>query len=604
GGWKWLHAKGRVTERDASGRAKRVSGIVADIEARRRSDGALNDAEERLRELGALSSEYLWETDADWCYAYLSQRAEALLGYTRSELLGRRAWDFLPLGEERAIREWFASHGGEGQPFRDLVHRVMTKSGGVLWQSLSALPLTDRDGRWCGYRGTAADVSSRKLAEAKIEQLATRDSLTGLANRALLAERGAEAVAGAARARAGLAVLAVDLDRFRLVNESLGHAAGDALVRAVAERLAPALKREDTLARLGGDDFVLVCNGVKSHEEAASHATRLLGLLARAFSVEGRTLTMSASIGIALYPEDGRDFGELLRAAEAALHAAKEAGRATFRFFEPALTARATEQLDLANELRGALARSELLLHWQPVMRGRGTIAGAEALVRWRHPRRGLIGPDEFVPLAEDAGLIRAVGEWTLERALSQAGAWSRELAGEPWFALNVSAAELAQGEAFVARVRSALEANRLAGERLELEVTERVLMTNLGENVETLRRIGALGVRLSIDDFGTGYSSLAYLRELPIHKLKIDRLFVRNIATNAADQAILRAIAELAATLGIAAAAEGVESEAQLERLFAAGCELWQGHLFSPPVEAAQLAALVQAAARNEKRA
>ncbi|TMG74482.1 MAG: EAL domain-containing protein [Betaproteobacteria bacterium] len=568
-GWKWLHAKGRVTERDAGGRAKRMSGIVADIDARKRAEAAMSTADQRFRDVAAVSSEYVWETDAEWRYTYLSERVEALLGYARSELLGRRAWDFVPLGEERAVRQWFASHGGEGQPFRDLVHRVMTKSGGVLWQSVSGLPL-----------------------------------LTGLANRGELANRTGEAIAAAARARTELALLAIDLDRFRLVNESLGHAAGDALVRAVAERLANALRRDDTLARLGGDDFVLLWNGLKSREEAAGLGARLLAILGRPFTIDGRTLSVSASIGIALYPADGRDFAELLKHADAAMYAAKKAGRAEFRFFEPSLATRAGERLEVANELRGALSRSELLLHWQPVVQGTSSIVGAEALVRWRHPTRGLIGPDDFVPLAEDAGLIRAVGEWTLERALSQVGAWCRELPGKTWFAVNVASAELAQGDAYVERLKGALAANALDGACLELEVTERVLMANFRENAATLRKIGALGVRFAIDDFGTGYSSLAYLRELPIDKLKIDRLFLRSLATNSADQAIVRTIAELARTLGIVVAAEGVESEAQLDKLLAAGCEQWQGHLYSVPLEAPQFAALVHAAARSEKRA
>ena len=604
GGWKWLHAKGRITMRDANGRATHMSGVVADIDARKRAEAAVSAADQRFRDVAAVSSEYVWEADADWRYTYLSERVEALLGYSRRELLGRRAWEFIPLGEERAIRHWFENHGGEGRPFRDLVHRVMTKSGGVLWQSLSGLPLTDSAGRWCGYRGMAADVTARKLAEARIEQLATRDALTGLGNRALLAERTAEAIAAAARTRSELALLAIDLDRFKLVNGTLGHAAGDALLRAVAERLSNAARREDMLARLGGDDFALLWPGLKSREEAASLGTRLVAVLGRPFTVEGRTLAVSASIGIACYPADGRDFIELLKHADAAMYAAKEAGRGIFRFYEPALGAQAAERLQVSNELRGALSKSELVLYWQPVVRGRGDVVGAEALVRWRHPSRGLIGPEEFVPLAEDAGLIRAVGEWTLEHALAQAATWSRELPGAAWFAINVSAPELAQGDAFVERLAGALEAHGVPGSRIELEVTERVLMSNFAENAATLRKAGALGVRFAIDDFGTGYSSLAYLRELPIDKLKIDRLFLRELASNAADQAIVRTIASLAQTLGIGIAAEGVESDAQLERLLAAGCAQWQGHLFSGPLEAGEFAALVALSARTERRA
>ena len=612
GGWKWLHARGRVTERDKEGRALRMSGMVADIDVRKMVEAAVSEADRRFRDVASVSSEYVWEADHEWRFTYLSERVEAILGHARAELLGRELWEFLPLGEERAIREWFANHGteqgGRGAPFRDLVHRVMTKSGGVIWQSLSGVPLFDANERWTGYRGTAADVTSRKQAEARIEQLTTRDALTGLANRALLSERTTAAIGNAARGRSQLALLVIDLDRFKLVNDSLGHAAGDALLRAVAERLQNALRREDLLGRLGGDDFVLLWDGLKSREEAATLGERLLSILARPFTIEGRTLSVSASIGIALYPRDGRDFAELLKHADAAMYLAKEGGRAGFRFFHPALETRVSERLRIENDLRGALSRSELLLHWQPVLRGnvmqgRSTIVGAEALVRWQHPTRGLVGPEDFVPLAEDSGLIRSIGEWTLERAAAQAGAWQRELPAPAWFAANVSAAELAQGDAFVQKVTGTLRAHGLDGSRIELEVTERVLMSNFDDNAETLRRIGELGVRFAIDDFGTGYSSLAYLRRLPIDKLKIDRLFLKSLESNAADQAIVRTIASLADTLGIAVAAEGVETPEQLERLLSLGCDQWQGHLFSPPLDAQGFAALFAEAPRESVR-
>jgi diguanylate cyclase (GGDEF)-like protein/PAS domain S-box-containing protein len=599
GGWRWLHCRGRVTDRDASGRARRMSGIVADIDARKRAEAAAAERDRRFRDVAAVSREYVWEADARWRFTYLSERVEAVLGYTRGELLGRPLWDFLPLGEERAVREWLAAQGGEGRPFRELAHRMMTKAGAVTWQVLSGVPLQGGEGRWTGYRGTAADVTARKQAEARIEQLTTRDPLTGLANRAQLAERVSQAVVRAAHARGELALLAIDLDRYRLVNDSLGHAAGDALLRAVAERLQNALRREDTLARLGGDDFVLLWNGVRSADEAAALAGRIVAILGRPFTIDGATLHVEASVGIALYPRDGRDFGELLRNADAALYHAKRSGRGDYAFFGPAMHERAVEQLRVENDLKSALARGELSLQWQPVVRGRGEVVGAEALVRWQHPRRGWVSPESFVPLAEDSGLIRALGDWTLERALSQAGAWERELPGRVWVAANVSAAELADGDAFVRKLRCSLEANRLPGERVELEVTERVLMPHLEENIRTLKRVGELGVRFAIDDFGTGYSSLAYLRELPIQKLKIDRSFLRHIENDAASEAIARTIAALARTLGISVAAEGVETSGQLEKLLALGCTQWQGHYFSEPLDAPAFAALVSQAGR-----
>ena len=562
GDWKWLHARGRVTERNAAGRAMRMSGMVADIDRRKRAEGTLAERERRFQDVAATSEEYVWETDAAGRYSYLSERAESVLGYSRADLLGRRVADFLPPGEP--------CFTDREEGCRGLVHRVLKRGGTPIWQSVSAVPVKDTQGRFCGMRGTAADVTARKSAEMRIEHLSTRDALTGLPNRALAAERAAQAILGAARGRSELALLMLDLDRFRLLNEALGHQAGDALLRAVAERLQGVMREE--WARSGGDEFVLLAPGLGSTEEAAALARRVLDVLARPFRIDGHPVTAGASIGIALYPRDGHDFGELAKNAEAALQHAKERGRGTFSFYTPALSARAGERLRVENELRTALMRGELQLHWQPVVRGRGNIVGAEALVRWRHPRRGLLQPEDFVPLAEECGLIGALGEWTLERALSQAGAWNRTLPTKLWFAVNVCAPELAQGDAFVDKLRVSLAANGLEGSRLELEVTERVLVSHIEENVDTMRRIGELGVRFAIDDFGTGYSSLAYLRRLPVDKLKIDRAFVHSVDSNPADEAIVRTISALGSTLGLTVAAEGVESKAQLEKLLALG--------------------------------
>ncbi len=562
--------------------------MFRDVTEQRRAREALAEREQRFRDVAEASGEYVWETDVEGRYTYLSERVEAVRGYARAEMLGRRPHDFIPLGEAQAFADWFTSHIAEGKPFRDLVYRSMTKSGGAIWLSVSGVPVRDAHGVLKGFRGTGADVTARKNAEARIEYLATRDALTGLPNRLLLTDRAGQAILAASRNRTQLALLCFDLDRFKLVNDSLGYQTGDALLRAVAERLQH-LFRYDSLARLGGDEFVLL-QPIRGAEDAAVLARRVLDVLARPFTIDGKQLAFGASIGISIYPNDGRDFAELLKNADAAMHHAKDSGRGSFRFFSPALHERAVARLRLENELRSALARSELVMHWQPVYRGRlnaGMVVGAEALVRWQHPERGLLLPEEFVPMAEECGLIRAVGEWTLARTLSQAGAWQRSLAGKPWFAVNVSAPELAQGDIFLERVREALAQNGVDGSRLELEVTERTLMASLAENTDTLRRIGELGVRFAIDDFGTGYSSLAYLRTLPINKLKIDRSFLRELDTHHADEAIVRAITVMAKTLGISVAAEGVETEAQLKRLIALGCDEWQGHLFSHPLDA-----------------
>jgi len=584
-----------------------MQSVLRDVSEQRKAREVLAGREKRFRDVLEASGEYVWETDAAWRYTFLSERVEAVLGYMRHELIGRAPREFMPLGEAQALEEWFGQRKGRDGAFRDLTHRSLTKSGRAIWQSINGMPVFDAAGNLTGYRGTGADITARKQAEERIQHLATRDALTGLPNRALLADRAGQAILAAARARGSLALLFLDLDRFKLVNDSLGHAAGDALLRAVAERLGGTLRRDDTLARLGGDEFVLLWNGLKDTQDAATLAQRTLGVLARPFTIEGQTLSVTASIGIGVYPGDGRDFGELLKNADAAANHAKETGRNNFRFFSPELNARAVARLGMENDLRHALASGELTLHWQPVVSigaGRGTgkydacIVGAEALVRWNHPRDGFLMPDRFIPVAEDCGLIRPLGQWTLERALSQIGAWRRgamkNASPAPWFALNVSATELAQGDAYVALLKETLNANGVPGSCIELEVTERVLMSHLAENIETLRRIGALGVRVAIDDFGTGYSSLAYLRQLPIEKLKIDRSFLRELGAHPndparnADATIVQTIVAMARALGLRVAAEGVENEAQLARLLAFGCDDWQGHYFSASLDAA----------------
>ncbi len=590
-----------------------VQSVLRDVSEQRKARQALAEREQRFRDVLEASGEYVWETDTAWRYTFLSERVETVLGYRRHEMIGRAPREFMPLGEAQAMADWFAQRAAHAEGFRDQVHRSLTKSGRVIWQSVTGVPVFDAAGKLAGYRGTGADITSRKQAEERIQYLATRDALTGLPNRVLLADGAGQAILAAARSRGSLALLFLDLDRFKLVNDSLGHAAGDALLRAVAERLGGTLRRDDTLARLGGDEFVLLWNGLKDSQDAATLAQRTLGILSRPFTIEGQTLSVTASIGIGVYPGDGRDFGELLKNADAAANHAKETGRNNFRFFSPELNARAVARLGMENDLRHALARGELALHWQPVVRSNpvrasvaGGIVGAEALVRWHHPRDGLLMPDRFVPVAEDCGLIRPLGQWTLERALSQIGAWRRNQMGADhlWFALNVSATELAQGDAYVAQLREALSANGVPGSCIELEVTERVLMAHLAEYVETLRRIGELGVRVAIDDFGTGYSSLAYLRQLPIEKLKIDRSFLRELDAHPHDATIVQTIVAMARALGLRVAAEGVESEAQLARLLAFGCDEWQGHHFSASLEAAGFENLLKLEIKEQKRA
>ncbi len=569
-----------------------IQSVLRDASELRRARDELADREQRFRDVAEASGEYVWETNAALEFIFLSARVEAVLGYAPGELLGLSLHSLTPLGEAKSAAAYLRGHAAACTAFREFQVRTLTKAGRVIWQSLSGLPVIDRAGRLRGYRGTGADITPRKQAEDRIQYLATRDTLTGLPNRTLLVDRLNQAILHAARNRGSFALLFLDIDRFKLVNGALGHAAGDTLLRAVAERLAHTLGRQDALARLGGDEFVVLWEGPKSFEDAATLAQRLLGILARPFQVGVRPLTVRASIGVSLYPEHGRDAHALLRCADTAMQCVKELGGGTFRIFGPELSERAGERLRMESDLRLAPGRGELHLHWQPVVRSRGAqgahrLVGAEALLRWAHPLRGMIPPDIFIPLAEECGLVRALGEWTLERALSRIGAWQRLRGAAATYSVNVSAHELAQGDAYVERLREGLLAHGVEGSALEIEVTERVLLTQLPANLETLERIGALGIRIAIDDFGTGFSSLAYLRRLPVHKLKIDRCFVRELDQHPADEKIVRSITALAGSLGLAVAAEGVENRDQLSRLLALGCHEWQGHHFSESLEA-----------------
>ncbi|MGW8269920.1 MAG: PAS domain S-box protein [Burkholderiales bacterium] len=364
-----------------------VQSVLRDVSEMRRARDALAERERRFRDVVEAAGEYVWEVGSDGRLSYLSERVEAVLGYTQSDMLGRRLVEFMPLGEARKAQAWFAERDAQPRAFRDQLFRVMTKAGRAIWLSMSGVPVFDRGGRHAGYRGTAADITARKQAEERLEYLAKRDPLTGLPNRALLAERIQRAIVAAARNRGKLALLFVDLDQFRLVNDSLGHQAGDALLRAVAERLVNTAHHEDMLARLGGDEFVLLWDGVRTPADAAAAAQRVQATLARPFTIDGRTLSIGASIGISLYPNDAHDAATLLRNGDAAMHAAKEAGRGSHRFYAPEFAALAAERLALESELRGALSRNEFVLHYHPVVRGvpgqGARIVGAEVLARW-----------------------------------------------------------------------------------------------------------------------------------------------------------------------------------------------------------------------------
>jgi diguanylate cyclase (GGDEF)-like protein/PAS domain S-box-containing protein len=457
-------------------------------------------------------------------------------------------------------------------------------------------------GRPIGRVFSFRDLTDRVVASRRIEKLSHTDALTGLPNRALLAERIERALAQSARDGAPFALLLINLDHFKHINETLGHAFGDRVLVEIGERLSAAVRQIDTVARLGGDEFVLLA---QRSEMAGAEATarRVMEVLQRPFTLDGLNFTVTASLGIALIPADGANMDELLRRADAAMREAKAAGRAAWRFHTPRPQAGEAElrsRMQLDHAMRQALARDRFRLHFQPqVALERGGIVGAEALIRWRDPDLGEVPPGRFIPVAEESGFIVAIGDWVLRQAIAQAARWHAE--GRPLrMSVNVSALQFRQ-PGFVDGVARALRAGGLPGRLLELELTETILIQDVEDTLSRLHALAELGVQLAIDDFGTGYSSLGYLKRLPISRLKIDRSFVAELPGDASDASIVDAICNLGRALGLQVIAEGVETEAQRQFLLGAGCHEYQGWLFAPALAADEFEALLapQAAPR-----
>jgi diguanylate cyclase (GGDEF)-like protein/PAS domain S-box-containing protein len=437
------------------------------------------------------------------------------------------------------------------------------------------------------------DVTERKQAEARIAHMAHHDALTGLPNRVLFHERLAEALGRVQRHKERLAVLCLDLDHFKSVNDTLGHPVGDLLLRAVAERLGACLSEDDLVARLGGDEFAIIQPGIAGPHEASALAQQLIEKVSRRYEIQGQEIVVGVSIGIALAPDNGLTSDVLLRDADMALYRAKADGRGTSHFFEPEMDRANQARRTLELDLRKALASGEFELFYQPQLSLRtDVVTGFEALLRWHHPERGLVAPGEFIPLAEESGLIVPIGEWVLRQACAQAALWPSHIS----VAVNLSPVQF-KSRNLVPAVVSALAHSGLAPTRLELEITESILLRETEANLSTLHQLRDLGARISMDDFGTGYSSLSYLRAFPFDKIKIDRSFVRDLAERPDCVAIVRAVAGLGASLGIATTAEGVETHDQLRRLREEGCTEVQGYLLSPPRPAGELAALMRPA-------
>lgn len=488
----------------------------------------------------------------------------------------------------------------------DLDHRIVLPNGGDFTANLQAEAVFDDQMKALSIVGTAQDISDRKRSEREIHRLAYFDSLTGLPNRVLFKDRVTQALAHAARYKAKLAILFLDLDRFKVINDTLGHNIGDLLLKSVADRLADSVRHSDSvgrhaesesltsLARLGGDEFTVLLTNLRDVQDASKVAKRILDALATPFTIEGHEIFVTGSIGIAICPEDGETVEALLKNADSAMYHAKEQGRNNHQFYSNAMNAAVAERLALEGELRHAIERQELALYYQPQIDLRTKqIIGAEALVRWRHPRRGLLLPGGFLASAVDTGLIRQIDEWVLAAACRQGRAWHDAGLMSIRISVNVSNS-LFHGNTLLTAVEHAIGETKLAPQCLELELTESIAMRNADVSIVLLQNLQAMGVQLAIDDFGTGYSSLSYLQRLPLNVVKIDQSFIKDMLTQPGHASIVRGIIAMAHSLNLYALAEGVEMEGQRAFLLDNGCDHAQGYLFGRPMPAEDFAALL----------
>ncbi len=546
------------------------------INERKIMQKALQESEQRLRSVVSNAPVILFAVDREGCFTFVEGRGLERLAMRPDDLVGQSL--FTLFRNRPRFRKDF-QRILEGEQVTSLI-----EINDLVFECRYSI-VKDGAQAVVGVIGVATDITERKRAEDRLLQLANYDNLTSLPNRTLFRDRLTHALARARRQKAQVAVLFLDLDRFKLINDSLGHHAGDELLKAVANRLLSNARKGDTVARLGGDEFTVILEELAQPEDATTVARKILDVMNRPFHIDGHEMYVTTSVGIAIYPQDGADIDELLKNADTAMYRAKEQGRNNYRFYTADMNAKAVEYLIMENRIRHALQRNEFILYYQPqVDLHRREIIGLEALIRWHHPDLGLLYPNQFLPLAEDTGFITAIGDWVLHKACQQAAQWQRAGLPPMRIAVNLSPLQFTQ-PTLIESVTAALRNSGLDPQNLELEITENFLVDNVDNAIVTLRKLHELGVQLAVDDFGTGYSSLSYLKKFPLNSLKIDRSFVRDISNGEGDAAIAEAIVALGQTLRLRVMAEGVETEEQLYFLRTRGCDQAQGFLIGEPL-------------------
>jgi diguanylate cyclase (GGDEF)-like protein/PAS domain S-box-containing protein len=559
--------------------------LIDDMVARERTEKALQQSEARFRQLVSMSSDWYWEQDAQFRFTMVTGGFSEKAGILVEHLLRKTRWDYVPTLADTENGRAHIAQVTAHQPFNDFEYQVLDDLGQTRWFCVNGQPVFDEHGNFTGYRGTGSDITERKLTEQRVHHVAQHDVLTGLPNRSLLQDRLEQAVAYANRSGNPVWVMLIDLDRFKFVNDSMGHKAGDVLLMTVAARLRSALRDLDTVARLSGDEFVVIVSEHGEQQLTPAIVERVMAAVAQPVMLGTKEFFVTCSIGVAVYTSEATDADVLIEHADIAMYRAKKLGRNNFQFYTPAMNEESLERVRIEGALRNALERDEFVLYYQPQLDLKsGKIVGMEALLRWKHPELGMVPPGRFISIAEETGLIVPIGAWVIRTACAQNKAWQDAGFEKLRVAVNLSARQFGAPD-LIEGLEAVLRDTGMEPKYLEIELTESLFMSDITPAVDLLHRIKSLGVNLSIDDFGTGYSSLSYLSRFPIDVLKIDRSFVADITRDANDEAIVTSIIALAHNLKLAVIAEGVETAEQLDYLRRHGCDEMQGYYFSPPV-------------------
>ena len=586
-----------------SGDAYIIAAISRDISARIAAEEALRSSEERFRSLTQLSSDMYWEQDEQFRFTSMSGTGSTRVNLKTFPTIGKKRWEQNYIN--MAADQW-AEHIAlleAHKEFRDMELCRLDESGNKIWISISGEPVFDSTGAFKGYRGVGKDITERKHDEEHIHFLASHDALTSLPNRAMFGDVLSLAIQNARRYNRGFAVLFIDLDRFKNINDTLGHDAGDKLLQEMGKRITQIMRTSDVVARLGGDEFVVLVQEVTEAKQVASVARKVLSALVHPITIQGQECRVTASIGICMYPTEAQDELALMKNADIAMYHAKEDGKNTYKFYSEEMNVHTFERLALETSLRRGLERSEFLLHYQAKVDLRsGRITGVEALVRWQHPEMGLVPPAQFIPLAEETGLIVPIGRWVLQTACAQNVAWQQQGLPPVCMAVNLSARQFADDD-LVEDIAAVLKSTGLKPELLELELTESMVIQNTERAGKVLNEIKKMGARLAIDDFGVGYSSLTHLKRFPIDTLKVDRSFIRDLPEDAEDKAITEAIIAMGRSLSLTVVAEGVETQEQQNFLQGLACDEMQGYHFSKPIAADAFAELLRQRTQPSKQ-